>query len=409
MLKVSIIIPIYNTEKYLKRCLDSLITQTLKDIEIICIDDYSKDNSLKILNEYANVDNRIKIIVNNENYGSGVSRNRGLEIARGEYIQFVDSDDYLDKNALLELYDYAKKVNAELCFYKTNIIASQDTKLLRVPLGIINSYPKVYSGTELLEKFVENEDFFYYPCLTLFNRLYLKKNNLFFKNLVIGEGGDFVLRALIHANVTVVNDGKYYNYFIHSESVTGRNNDKNTILLGQIVQYISILKYVAYTTNLINDIGINTFLNYQYSRIIGGIANLSYEENSTILEKLEDIFSKHIFSILSNSRKSEEIILSDKEINLLKQNKNVILYGAGNIVGDMLQLINKYGLILQGIAVSSKKNNPSVLYGHRVYEIMDLVPYAKQCIVLVAVKRKYYQEIRDLLEKLGFKKRIFLS
>ncbi len=92
MPKVSIIVPVYNVEKYLSTCLDSLINQTLKDIEIICINDGSTDNSLNILNEYAQKDTRI-IVINKENSGPGSCRNLGIEKATGEYIQFVDSDD----------------------------------------------------------------------------------------------------------------------------------------------------------------------------------------------------------------------------------------------------------------------------------------------------------------------------
>ena len=90
MPKVSIIIPIYNTEKYLVECLDSVVNQTLKDIEIICIDDGSTDNSLAILKEYASKDDRI-IVINKPNEGIGLTRNRGLCTATGEYVGFLDS------------------------------------------------------------------------------------------------------------------------------------------------------------------------------------------------------------------------------------------------------------------------------------------------------------------------------
>ena len=92
-MKLSIIIPVYNVEKYLPKCLDSILNQSFKDFEIICINDGSSDNSLKILEEYK--DKRI-IIINKENAGSGVARNAGLEIAKGEYIFFVDGDDWLE-------------------------------------------------------------------------------------------------------------------------------------------------------------------------------------------------------------------------------------------------------------------------------------------------------------------------
>lgn len=99
MPKVSVIIPVYNVEKYLRECLDSVINQTLSDIEIICINDGSTDNSLGILKEYAEKDSRIKIITQ-ENQGQGVARNNAIEAAQGEYLVFVDPDDFLDSEAL---------------------------------------------------------------------------------------------------------------------------------------------------------------------------------------------------------------------------------------------------------------------------------------------------------------------
>jgi glycosyltransferase involved in cell wall biosynthesis len=111
--KISVIIPVYNAEKYLRQCLDSVVNQTLKDIEIICINDGSTDNSLQILNEYASKDRRI-IVINQNNSGIGAARNSGLKVAQGHYIGFVDSDDWVDLTYYETLYNEAIKNNADL-------------------------------------------------------------------------------------------------------------------------------------------------------------------------------------------------------------------------------------------------------------------------------------------------------
>ena len=113
MKKVSLIIPVYNVEKYLSKCLDSLVNQTLRDIEIICINDGSTDNSLKILEEYSKNDSRI-IVINKENSGPSVARNSGMEIATGEYIGFVDSDDWIDLDYFEKLYNSAVENSADI-------------------------------------------------------------------------------------------------------------------------------------------------------------------------------------------------------------------------------------------------------------------------------------------------------
>ena len=111
MVKVSIIVPIYNVEKYLDRCLERLINQTLKEIEIILVNDKSPDNSLIICNNYAQKDSRIKVINKEENEGLGFARNSGLNAATGEFVAFVDSDDYVDYNFYERLYEVANDVD----------------------------------------------------------------------------------------------------------------------------------------------------------------------------------------------------------------------------------------------------------------------------------------------------------
>ena len=109
MPKVSIVIPVYNVEKYLRECLDSVVNQSLRDIEIICINDGSTDNSFKILEEYKSKEIRLQVL-SQKNGGQSKARNAGLEVATGEYIYFLDSDDYIKTDALEILYKIAKKL-----------------------------------------------------------------------------------------------------------------------------------------------------------------------------------------------------------------------------------------------------------------------------------------------------------
>ena len=110
---ISLIIPVYNVEKYLARCLDSVINQTFKDLEIICINDGSEDNSLSILQEYSKKDERIRII-NQQNAGLSAVRNVGIDVARGKYISFIDSDDWIDFDFCEKLYNSAEKHSADI-------------------------------------------------------------------------------------------------------------------------------------------------------------------------------------------------------------------------------------------------------------------------------------------------------
>lgn len=117
MVEISVIIPVYNVEDYLGQCLDSICNQTFEDIEIICVNDGSKDNSLEILEEYAGNDNRISI-VNQHNQGLAAARNSGLKHASGEYVYFIDSDDYLELDALERLYCNIKSNDSDMALFK---------------------------------------------------------------------------------------------------------------------------------------------------------------------------------------------------------------------------------------------------------------------------------------------------
>ncbi len=171
-IKISVVVPVYNVEKYLEQCLNSIINQTFKDIEIICINDGSTDGSLEILREYEQKDSRIRLI-NKENEGISAVRNQGMELAKGEYISFIDSDDWIDENYLEALYTAAKKYDSDIAcssiirvtgkrhrkkiIYKKEEFTTESDKkneLTKVP---INSYVwnKIYKRVSLLKSGVK--------------------------------------------------------------------------------------------------------------------------------------------------------------------------------------------------------------------------------------------------------------
>lgn len=130
--KMSIIVPVYNVEKYLKECLNSIINQSLREIEVICVNDGSTDHSLEILNEYAKSDTRIRVI-SKVNDGLGAARNTGINHAYGEYLGFVDSDDFIDLNMFEELYNRAIEVDADVVIGNLELYFTDtgETKLYR--------------------------------------------------------------------------------------------------------------------------------------------------------------------------------------------------------------------------------------------------------------------------------------
>lgn len=203
--KVSVIIPVYNVEKYISKCLDTLINQTLKDIEIICINDGSKDNSLSILKKYAQKDSRIKII-DKQNEGLSVARNDGLKLARGEYIGYVDSDDWVDLDFYEKLYNAAKKYNSDIAC--GNIIrCGKKVKKYRI------KYLKEEYFTDNIEKLktVKIPKYNY-----IWNKIY-HRENLIKTQILFPEGKTYediacAIKMIYYLNgvVTVPDTGYYY-------------------------------------------------------------------------------------------------------------------------------------------------------------------------------------------------------
>lgn len=129
---ISVVIPVYNVEDYLRECLDSVLNQTLREIEIICVDDGSTDDSMEILKEYAAVDNRITV-VKQDNLNAGVARNAGLVLAKAKYITFLDSDDFFELSMLEECYDRLERDSSDICIYSGQKIDYSVNKILDMP------------------------------------------------------------------------------------------------------------------------------------------------------------------------------------------------------------------------------------------------------------------------------------
>ncbi len=222
MIKVSVIIPVFNTEKYISKCLSSLVNQTLDDIEIICVNDGSTDNSLEIIEKIANNDARIKII-NQEHKKQGAARNAGLRIAEGEYIGFVDSDDWVDLNYYEMLYNTAKKYDADIALAANVRIGNGKTKKrleITEEKTAVTLQEKIDIGNQ-----VKN------PCPT--NKIYrhsmLKENNIIWQEGVYCEDKLFTIQAIYYANkIVTVPDVNYY-YFRNPNSTVHTKSEKHTL------------------------------------------------------------------------------------------------------------------------------------------------------------------------------------
>ena len=199
-ISVSIIVPCYNVEPYLERCLDSLIQQTLKNIEIICIDDKSTDNTLKVLRKYVKKDKRIKLIEQKENQGVTIARNEGLKIVRGDYIGFVDPDDYVDLDFYEKLYDVAESSNADIV--KGNVISvSSDGKKSLTDNNMDN-----------IEKHISNFSNKFWSAI--YKTEFIEKNQITFPEYIISlQDAVFLTKICLKVKNIKLVYNTYYHYF----------------------------------------------------------------------------------------------------------------------------------------------------------------------------------------------------
>lgn len=245
MPKISIVIPVYNVEKYLDKCVQSARNQTLQDIEIILVDDESSDGCPQLCNEYAKQDGRIKV-VHKKNGGLGFARNSGLEVATGEYVTFLDSDDFVDLHTYEHLYNIAKAENLDALYYKFERFVDEDkvkeaeicnkiTKyendnVKELMLDIIASEP-----SEKVDHKVQCSS-----CTAMYRMDIIKQNNVRFhsERELISEDLIFNLDYLKYANKVAFNNGTHYHYRVNPTSLT------STIRTDRIEKNYKLYEYI---------------------------------------------------------------------------------------------------------------------------------------------------------------------
>lgn len=335
MVKVSVVIPVYNVEKYLEECLKSIINQSLNDIEIICINDGSTDNSLAILEEYENRDSRIRII-SQENAGISCARNNGLSLSNGKYVYFMDSDDILEESALEELYELSEKHNLDLTIFK-----------------MINFYDdsrKEYSSPHYEMYFlrhVANKVFNYENIKSSFLDISVTLGGKFFKHdLIRGmefpkglifEDNPFFIKAFLNSHRVYFYNKHLYKKRYRNESITKTFNLKfaDVIPIANMIWDISknsgfhdelqlpiLNRKIKKTFNrfaLVDDIYKEEFFNR-----IKEDFHLNKSEYGLLLDKLDD-FNSFIFESALNCNNYKEfesnvgIYRLQYENNILKQ------------------------------------------------------------------------------------------
>lgn len=279
--KVSVIIPIYNVEAYLEECLVSILNQTLRNIEIICVNDGSTDSSGRILEKYRAEDARIKII-NQCNAGLSCARNTGLRAARGEYVYFVDSDDYVETSALEFLYKEAKKDRLDILFFDGESFFDPP----ELKSGFVGAdccyrsceFGGVLSGTDMYVKMREKGVFRPMVWLQLLRRQYLIDEKLTFREGIMHEDILFTTCGTLQAKRVGHRNIQLYHYRRRANSITGSKITFERVY-GKYVTLITLLQYMS-EHDFGTQVNLYTakYLKWLYENITGNIKSLSEGE-----------------------------------------------------------------------------------------------------------------------------------
>lgn len=364
---VSIIMPVYNSGKYLRHSLEGLIKQTYRNFELICVDDGSNDDSLSIINEYISIDNRIKVITK-KHTNAGNSRNVGLQIARGKYVIFLDADDIFEKEMLKTVYEKAEEDEAEIVVFSGNnycddtgeIVSNQG--LLRtnmVPQGVFNL--NEYKGRILFTSTA--------PWNKLFQKKFILDNKLNFQSIQSANDLFFVTVALLVANKITVCDSCLIHYRVNNKnSLQGSSNkspyDGTNALIEiykelenrEILERCQIdyneraVSTILYLLKRIGDVSLyREFYDYLREIFIPEV-NLNatakgYFYNQGLYSELEAIINDNDYEYLFKKIKS----LESKSLNKswlfpfgdILPESEVMIYGAGNVGKAYLNQIKK--------------------------------------------------------------------
>lgn len=403
MIKVSVVIPVYNVEKYLPACLDSVLGQSLPEIECICIDDASPDRCGEILDEYARQDPRVRVLHLAENHMQGYGRNRGIEMAEGKYIYLLDSDDMITPRALEELYELAERDELDGIFFDSQAIFESEELRKHASSYICmrkGSYPDaVVSGEELLDRFLLEKEWMVYVQRQFWRREFLIQNAIFFpERKTEHEDELFSFEAILLAK-----RARYVrkDYFIHryreNSVMTRKPHPKD--FHGYFTIYYKMAEFLE--VHGISTPGAEECMLHMYDCMLNFLGD--FEANA----KPEDWFTPseqeryRFFRALLQSRK-----LADKrDLELwepLKKHRELMIYGAGRVGRSVHAKLSAGGYPVSGFLVTEREGNPDHFAGLPILGIKEITELPADCAVVVAMAKELHAGPAALLEEKGF-------
>ena len=308
----------YNVEKQLEDCLDSVVNQTLKDIEIICVNDGSTDKSSDILREFARKDDRFTII-NQDNQGAGAARNKGLKIAKGEYLSFLDADDFFKLDMLEKAYDYSSENSLDIVVYGVKTFNDKTSEIKKIDYDIQRKYlpEKDIFNYKDFSKYVFNT-FKNWTWNKLFKRSFILENNIQFQELFRTNDLLFTCKALVKAKKISVLDVPLVYYRVGHEFHSQNTNHEHPL---DFYQAMIALKSFLIDEKIFRDVQ-RSFVNFATSGCLYNLRSLKSRES---YEKLYNFLHEEGINQLSISRRPDDYFYYPHFLEIKKIEKYPLL------------------------------------------------------------------------------------
>lgn len=394
-MNISVIIPVYKVEKYLRRCLDSIVNQNLPEFEIICIDDASPDRCGEIVREYQSKYSNIRLLQNHKNIGLSSSRNRGLDEANGKYVMFVDSDDYIRKDTLRILYNRMERDKLDVLYFNKRYIFDANW-----PFTHKQNYNRRFgenetlSGKEMFTKFHLADSFKSMNAYTqFFRRKFLVENKLRFYDGIVHEDFLFYFLCAMKAERTGNFDRVFYYYCKRTSSITCEitkiRKQSIFVTLSEILKY---WKNHDFTDD--ENKAIEKFCTVVYRNCI----TCKKEGNFCDSLQFSDVVDKFIYRNIMNS---EYVFITNKEWEKIKNQNNIWIYGAGNVAHELVEILERKKVRVRGVLVTNQGENNCMFYGWNIWSI-DKAPLDKNEMIIVAATGRYKREMVKKLREMRF-------
>lgn len=403
---ISVIVTVYNIEKYIGECLESILSQEGPSLECICVDDASTDDSHSILERYAKKDQRIKIIRNDKNVGLSSARNVGFRKAVGEYLYNIDGDDFLKAGALKRLYSCAKENNLDLLgFSATSFFENEDMKQFGEEEEYVRkgTYLDVKSGPELFAELINNRDrASSNMVLYFYRRDYFEANNLYgIEDLRYADDSMFAM-YMAAERAMCIPDRLYMRRYREGSVCT--STLKKYYMESLIVLFIHELQvWNSYNFNILLNEKIEKYFNSRLMEI-RDLYRLFQNDpaDTTFLNK--NAMAKYFYKYFIAEEPVYRECLSEEEISKIKKANNVILYGAGFIAGEVAKTLEYEGVSDYTVVVTNKDKEYKQFRGKEIFNIHEVVCQKEKSVVVVAMSRKNYDAVMDTLRSLEYQK-----